>query len=98
MGWASGTEIMQGIIEAAQEHIPDDDERYKFYKKVVKTMQSHDWDTMDECLGEDDSYDELYEDLNPDLDTDEDEPDPTEDVLDRFNHANHDWRDDIEID
>ena len=40
MGLASGTDIMTGIIEAAQEYISDDDERKKFYKKILKAMKA----------------------------------------------------------
>ena len=75
----TGSELMSDIIEIAQEYIPDDDVRKKFYRKIVKMLESYDWDQQDEPLGEDDAYDELYEELNPEKQDngDDDEYKPT---------------------
>jgi hypothetical protein len=83
MGWASGSELMRGLIEIAQEMIPDDDQRIIFYEKTIKLLQEHDWDTLDEPLGEDDAYDEVYESLF----TDKEEEEEDYDLLDKFENG-----------
>lgn len=60
MGWASGSYVMSGIIEAAKKHIPDRSTREVFYSEVIAVLQAEDWDTESECLGEDPAYDAEY--------------------------------------
>lgn len=60
MGWASGSLVMDGVIDAAKQFVPDDQQRKKFYYKIIETLKDQDWDTEDECLGDDPVYDEIY--------------------------------------
>lgn len=59
MGWGSGSRIMDGIIDAVEENVKDYDTRYKIYKSVYEVMRDADWDTIDECLGQDEAFDQV---------------------------------------
>jgi hypothetical protein len=61
MGWASGSRLFSKIIEAAKEAIPDDDARERFYRPVIAAFEDEDWDTQNECCGDDDVYDQIYD-------------------------------------
>lgn len=54
MGWAGGSEVMQGIAEALE----DDQERADFFERVIDVLDAHDWDTHAEVAGIDDDLDE----------------------------------------
>lgn len=66
MGWCSGSTLFGKIIEAAIEEIPDDENRKRFYLKAIEAFEDEDWDTHDECLGEDDAFDAALKELHPD--------------------------------
>ena len=68
MGWASATTIVEEIISSAKKHIPDHGRRKEFYKDVITAFEDHDWDTQDECLGSDKSFDSAIKELHPDWD------------------------------
>jgi hypothetical protein len=66
MGWASGGQVMQEIIDLFQDEIKDDQVRYRLYKGVINALEGNDWDTQDEFIGSDDAYDKALKDLHPD--------------------------------
>jgi len=71
MGWASGSSVMNEIIEVVHKEIPDDEQnnfglRKRLYKGIIKALQSHDWDTEDESLGVDPAFDQALEEIHPD--------------------------------
>jgi hypothetical protein len=66
MGWASGNRLFLEIIQSAKKHIPDPKIRKEFYKEVIIAFEDHDWDTQDECLGEDKAFTEAIKELHPD--------------------------------
>lgn len=68
MGWASGTDLMSEIIDAAKEAIPEDWKRKEFYKKVISAFEDMDWDCQGECLREDPAFDDALKKLHPDWD------------------------------
>ncbi len=41
------------IIKAAKKAIPDDQQRKDFYKEIYESFCDMDWDTEDECFGDD---------------------------------------------
>jgi len=59
MGWCSGSEIMNAVIEAVRDEVKDKEKRKKIYKPVFDTLENNDWDTQDESLGLDQAFDEL---------------------------------------
>ncbi len=64
MGWASGSGIMIGIIAAAKNRMPDL-VRLAFYQDVIRSFEGEDWDTQEECIGEDPMYDEALKRMHP---------------------------------
>jgi hypothetical protein len=59
MGWSGGSPIFSTIISEAKKAIPDDKKRKAFYKPIYNEFRDSDWDTYDECMGEDPVYDAL---------------------------------------
>jgi hypothetical protein len=68
MGWSRGSYLFSTIISSAQKAIPDNGKRLMFYREIWGAFEDCDWDTQDECLGEDIVYDELYNEKYPDED------------------------------
>lgn len=65
MGWASGTYIMQDLIEVIKNEIKDFETRKRIYIKMIESLESMDWDTEDGCLGYDDAFDKALKTLHP---------------------------------
>ena len=65
MGWASGSELFGHVITAAKKAIPDDAARAEFYKPVINAFEDHDWDTQNECEGDDPVFDKLMKEMHP---------------------------------
>ena len=65
MGWSSGSAVMGGIIEAVKANVPDEETRVRIYRKVIDVLSDLDWDTKDECLGDDPAYDKIYNEMYP---------------------------------
>lgn len=66
MGWSSASRIMSDIIAAVAPHVADKDVRKSIYAPIIDSLENGDWDTQDECLGEDDAYDEILKAKHPD--------------------------------
>jgi hypothetical protein len=49
MGWAG--------IAAVQSEVPDAETRKRIYQPIFDAFRSEDWDTVSECLGEDEAFD-----------------------------------------
>jgi hypothetical protein len=68
MGWASGSDVMDYIIYHVQRVLPHDPEiRCAIYIIVIKALDAHDWDTHDDCWGQDDEFDEALKELHPEF-------------------------------
>ncbi|WP_421565717.1 hypothetical protein [Ochrobactrum sp. EDr1-4] len=65
MGWSSGSSTFSEIIKAVKPVVADKDDRKKIYRPILNAFEAQDWDTQDECVGEDEAYDELYNELYP---------------------------------
>jgi hypothetical protein len=50
MGWASGSTVMQEIIQEVRKKFKDPKVRQRIYECVIPALESADWDTQDECL------------------------------------------------
>ncbi len=59
MGWASGTYVMESIINELWEIVPDVNMRALAYKGIIKALQLQDWDCESEPA-EDDGHDPAY--------------------------------------
>lgn len=60
MSWASGSELFSEIIEILKENIDDDSIREEIYYKLIGCFENRDCDTLDECLNEDEAFDDAY--------------------------------------
>jgi len=65
MGWSGGSDLMSSVISAAKNYIDDAHCRKGFYKKVIDAFEDCDWDTQNECIGEDTAFDEALYELHP---------------------------------
>ena len=70
MGWASGSGLMSEVIASIQENVEDHSIRVVIYTDLINAFEAEDWDTQDECMGEDDAFDEAMGDLHPEWDDD----------------------------
>lgn len=66
MGCASGSEVMEEIIEVAQTEVKDYKIRLRLYKGIIRALEGQDWDTQSECKGSDHAYDKALMELHPD--------------------------------
>lgn len=65
MGWASGSRLFSEVIDVIKKYVPDEDERVDIYKGLIDAFEEADWDTQDECMGEDAAYDTALKELHP---------------------------------
>ena len=65
MGWAGGSDVMSGIIAAIKPRVLEKTQRQEIYREIITVMENRDWDTQDECLGEDPAYDVVVKELHP---------------------------------
>ncbi len=72
MGWSGGSRLFHELIYVVRKNVQDDEARREIYEHMIDTFMDADWDTLDECLGEDDEYDAIYNSLYPPAE-DEDE-------------------------
>ena len=66
MGWSGGSRAMGAIITALQGEVLDKETRVRIYEKVVAELEDMDWDNQDECLGDDEAFDEVMVKMHPD--------------------------------
>lgn len=66
MGWASGSDIMHGVIRGLMAAKVPDNQRHKVYCVVIETLEDHDWDTQTECLDIDPIFDKALRVVHPD--------------------------------
>lgn len=81
MGWGSGSSLFSEIIRAVQPRVADEKLRKEIYKPIIEAFRDDDWDTYDECIGDDPAYDDALRELDLlwDIDgEDEDEDDEAE--------------------
>jgi hypothetical protein len=65
MGWASGSRLASELIVAAKSIISNEDERKEFYEELIYSFEGADCDTLDECIGVDEVFDEVWYKLYP---------------------------------
>ncbi len=62
------------MIKAIKPNVQDKTVRKEIYRPIIIALENADWDTQDECLDEDEAYDELIKDMHPGwFDDDEDD-------------------------
>lgn len=71
MGWASGSRVMAGIINASVNAGLTDAQRTILYADIIKVLEDSDWDTQYKCLGMDSSYEVALQQIHPEYFSDE---------------------------
>lgn len=79
MGWASGSSLMDEIIDAAIEVGIDEVTRREFYEKIIESFEDQDCDTLQECEGKDTAFDAALKSAHPEWFEEEDEIDEDDD-------------------
>ena len=64
MGWASGSRLLSACIQDVELTVPEP-YRKALYKRLIMSFEDKDCDTIDECLGDYDLFDEAYYELYP---------------------------------
>jgi hypothetical protein len=72
MGWCSGSQLFSDVIDVISQNVPDEEDRVVIYKGLISAFEEFDWDTQDECVGEDSAYDSALKELHPEWYEDED--------------------------
>lgn len=67
MGWSGGSRLFSNIIDVLQREISDSEKRQAIYWDLIQEFENEDWDTLDECMGEDPAYDLAVRELHPRL-------------------------------
>ena len=66
MGWASGSDIANRMIAGISKEVADSVIRQKLYAIMISALESGDWDTQDECYGQDPAFDAALREAHPD--------------------------------
>ena len=76
MGWASGSHLIEQIIESAKINFRSED-REDFYSDLLDAFEGQDWDNHDEVVGLDPAFDRVLKERYPEMfdDPDDDEDD-----------------------
>lgn len=73
MGWGSGSRVMGELIESLKRNVADDEVREAVYVDMIDALQDMDCDTLQECEGDDEAFDNALRQVNPDWYDEEDE-------------------------
>jgi hypothetical protein len=74
MGWSSGSRLFGDVIESLKKHVPDEESRQAIYIDLIDAFEDFDCDTLEECTGEDEVFDDALKEAHPDwYDEEEDE-------------------------
>lgn len=65
MGWASGSLLMSSIIEVMNEVNVGPDDKKVIYERLIDLFMDYDCDTIHECLGEDEIFDQALRTVDP---------------------------------
>jgi hypothetical protein len=75
MGWASGSALFHDLILSLQDAEVDAPTRAKIYDAMIEAFENMDWDTQQECEGEDPVYDKVLKERNPEWYEEDELPD-----------------------
>lgn len=78
MGWASGSALFGDVITSVVEEVEDPNIRCRLFYILIQNFKDFDCDTLDECVGQDPSFDKAWKELHEDLEMDIEEPENTD--------------------
>lgn len=67
--------MMGYVIEAVTSAVSDSEERAELFAALIDIFEDFDCDTLHECLGEDDEFDEAFYEKYPEEEDEEDQDD-----------------------
>lgn len=62
---------MSAIITTLRDKVPQKETREEIYRAIIPAFEDHDWDTQNECEGEDPAFDSVIKELHPEWDEDD---------------------------
>ncbi len=65
MGWGSGSRLMREVIDKLRQRKATEANRRLVDEILIPIMEDYDWDTQDECMGEDETFDNVLRELHP---------------------------------
>lgn len=65
MGWNGASHVMSQMIETTEGLVSNYQTRVELYKSYIEILENEDADTLEECLGESDAYDEAFKSIHP---------------------------------
>lgn len=65
MGWSSGSSLAEKLIESIEANVEDDVAKRQLLADLIEYFELADCDTLNECLGVSDMFDEIWNELNP---------------------------------
>jgi hypothetical protein len=68
MGWSSGSNIFEEIITVLRSNVPNYEDRCDIYRELISVFENYDCDTLYECVGSDEAFDEVWKEMYPDDD------------------------------
>lgn len=68
MGWAGGSELLEKVIEVIADNVPEISVRKEMYATLIEEFENAGCDTIYECKGNDDAFDEAFDEFYPDFD------------------------------
>ena len=71
MGRESGSSLMSELIHDISAEVPNDETRVALYRRMIRAFEKQDWDTQDDCQGEDPAFDRAMAEVHPDWNFDE---------------------------
>lgn len=60
MSWSKGSMLMSEMIEIIDAEVSNNTVKEKLYDSFIDIFEGFDCDTLNECLGEDASFDKVY--------------------------------------
>lgn len=64
MGWGSGAALMSEVIAAIKPNVADEEARKGIYRILINAFEDMDWDTQQDCEGEDPAFDAVLSELH----------------------------------
>jgi hypothetical protein len=71
MGWATGSRLFSEIIEVLMNNVSENDVRASIYDELIDLFEYHDCDTLNECTGVDNVFDNVWLERNPEEELEE---------------------------
>lgn len=68
MGWSTGSSIFEEVVTVIRANVADFEERCDIYRELIGIFENYDCDTLHECLGSDEAFDEVWRELYPEED------------------------------